>query len=57
MCSNSVVGESANDVLRCCKKNSLSVLSCIGKRTKEGCDHFAVFVVVVDFVYISTTLF
>jgi len=31
-------GESdpADDVRRHCKKNSLSVLSCVGKRTKEG---------------------
>jgi len=28
----------ADDVHRCCKKNSL-VLSCIYKRTKESCDH------------------
>jgi len=28
----------ANDVRRCCKKNSSFVLSCIDKRTKEGCD-------------------
>jgi len=28
----------ADDVRRHCKKNSHSVLSCIGKRTKEGCD-------------------
>jgi len=27
------------DVRRRCKKNSPSVLSCIGKRTREGCDH------------------
>jgi len=27
-----------NDVRRCCKKN-FSVLSCIDKMTKEGCDH------------------
>jgi len=26
-----------HDICRCCNKNSLSVLSCIGK-TKEGCD-------------------
>jgi len=26
------------DVRRRCKKNSPSVLSCIGKRTREGCD-------------------
>jgi len=30
--------DTAESVLRCCMKNSLSVLSCIGKRTKEGCD-------------------
>jgi len=29
---------SADDVRRCCKKNFLYVLSCVGKRTKEGCD-------------------
>jgi len=28
----------AVDVRRRCKKNSPSVLFCIGKRTKEGCD-------------------
>jgi len=28
----------AEDVRRCCMNNSYSVLSCIGKRTKEGCD-------------------
>jgi len=28
----------AKGVRRRCKKNSLSVLSCIGKRTSEGCD-------------------
>jgi len=28
----------AEDVRKCCKKNSSSVLSCIGKRAKEGCD-------------------
>jgi len=28
----------ANDVSKHCKKNSPSVLSCIDKRTKEGCD-------------------
>jgi len=27
-----------DDVCRRCKKNSPSVLSCIGKKTKEGCD-------------------
>jgi len=27
----------AEDVRRRCKKNS--VISCIGKRTREGCDH------------------
>jgi len=27
----------AEDFCRCCK-NSHSVLSCIGKRTREGCD-------------------
>jgi len=33
-------GESdpAESVRKRCKKNSLSVLSCIGKRTREGCD-------------------
>jgi len=33
-------GESypAEGVCRRCKKNSPSVLSCIGKRTREGCD-------------------
>jgi len=33
-------GESdpAEGVRRRCMKNSLSVLSCIGKRTKDGCD-------------------
>jgi len=33
-------GESdpAEGVCRRCKKNSHSVLSCIGKRTREGCD-------------------
>jgi len=33
-------GESdpAEDVRRRCMKNSPSFLSCIGKRTKEGCD-------------------
>jgi len=29
----------ADDVHRRCKKNSSSFLFCIGKRTKEGCDH------------------
>jgi len=28
----------AEGVRRCCNKNSSSVLSCIGKRTKEGCN-------------------
>jgi len=28
----------AEGVRRRCKKNSLSVLSCIGKRRREGCD-------------------
>jgi len=28
----------AEGVRRCCKKNSPSVLSCIGKKTREGCD-------------------
>jgi len=28
----------AVDIRRCCKKNCSSVLSYIGKRTKEGCD-------------------
>jgi len=28
----------AEDVRWHCKKNSLSVLSCIGNRTREGCD-------------------
>jgi len=28
----------ADDVCRRCKKNSSFVLSCIDKRTKEGCD-------------------
>jgi len=28
----------ADDVRRRCMKNSPSVLSCIGKRTKEDCD-------------------
>jgi len=28
----------AKGVRRCCKKNSSFVLSCIGKRTREGCD-------------------
>jgi len=28
----------ADDVHRRCKKNSPSVLSCTGKRTREGCD-------------------
>jgi len=28
----------AEDVCWCCKKKSPSVLSCIGKRTGEGCD-------------------
>jgi len=27
-----------DDVRRCCKKNSPSVLFCIGMETKEGCD-------------------
>jgi len=27
-----------DDVRRRCKKNSPSVLSCIGQKTKEGCD-------------------
>jgi len=33
-------GESdpAERVRRCCMKNSLFVLSCIGKRTRESCD-------------------
>jgi len=31
----------ADDVCRCCKKNSPYVLSCIGKRTKEGCDRIS----------------
>jgi len=33
-------GESdlAEGVCRCCMKNSPFVLSCIDKRTKEGCD-------------------
>jgi len=30
--------DAADDVCRSCKKNSLSVLSCIGKRTRKGCD-------------------
>jgi len=29
---------SAIDVRRSCKKNFPSVLSCVGKRTKEGCE-------------------
>jgi len=28
----------ADDVRRRCKKNSSSILSCIDKRTEEGCD-------------------
>jgi len=34
-------GESdpAESVRRRCMKNSPTVLSCIGKRTREGCDH------------------
>jgi len=28
----------AEGVRRCCKKNYPSVLSCIGKRTREGCN-------------------
>jgi len=28
----------AEDARRRCKKNSPSVLSCIGKRTRDGCD-------------------
>jgi len=36
-------GESESDpaegICRCCIKNSPSFLSCIGKRTKGGCDH------------------
>jgi len=28
----------AEGVCRCCKKIS-SILSCIGKKTREGCDH------------------
>jgi len=30
--------DTAEGVHRCCRKNSSSVLSCIGKRTKKGCD-------------------
>jgi len=30
--------DTADDVCRRCKKNSSSGLSCIGKRTREGCD-------------------
>jgi len=30
--------DSAEDVCRRCMKNSPSFLSCIGKRTKKGCD-------------------
>jgi len=29
----------ADNVRRRCKTNSHSILSCIGKSTKEGCDH------------------
>jgi len=28
----------ADDVHRCSKKNSPSILTCLGKRTKESCD-------------------
>jgi len=30
--------DTADDVRRRCKKNSPSVLPCIGTRTREGCD-------------------
>jgi len=29
----------AEGIRRHCRKNSSSILSCIGKRTREGCDH------------------
>jgi len=28
----------AEDVRRCCKKNPPSILSCLDKRTRKGCD-------------------
>jgi len=31
--------DAADDVRRRCKKNSPSVLPCISKRTREGCDY------------------
>jgi len=34
--------DTAEGVRRRCKKISPSVLSCIGKRTKEGCDRSSV---------------
>jgi len=38
--------DSAEDDRRRCKKNSPSVLSCIGKRTREGCDRGSEIVIV-----------
>jgi len=31
--------DTADDACRRCKKNSPSVIPCIGKRIREGCDH------------------
>jgi len=38
MRDNSGELDPAGDIRRRCKKNFSSVLSCIGKRTKESCD-------------------